>query len=85
MACDSLESLKMVDSQGRNLAVNRRENSDLLDASCGGGGGNFGARAGGVAALALAAAGRAAWGRLLPKVGCSVGGPGPHCALLTWR
>jgi hypothetical protein len=43
MACDSLESLKMVDSQGRNLAVNRRENSDLLDASCGGGGGNFGA------------------------------------------
>ena len=32
----------MVDWQGRILTVNSRENAELLDASCGGGGGNFG-------------------------------------------
>ena len=85
LGCDQVLSLTMVDAQGNLVNASKTQNPRLLAASCGGGGGNFGARAGGVAALALAAAGRAAWGRLLPKVGCSVGGPGPHCALLTWR
>lgn len=39
---DNLVGLEMVDAQGRILQANKRRNTDLLWASRGGGGGNFG-------------------------------------------
>lgn len=42
MLCDSLVGVEMVDANGRIISANNLRNSDLLWASCGGGGGNFG-------------------------------------------
>lgn len=41
-ACDQLVSLTMVDARGNLVYADKRRNSDLFAASCGGGGGNFG-------------------------------------------
>jgi hypothetical protein len=82
LGCDQVLSLTMVDAQGSLVTASKTQNPRLLAASCGGGGGNFGANTG-VALAPAAAAGRgwdpAAAGRLLY---C---GSAPHCALLTWR
>ena len=42
LACDQLLALEMVDSQGHVIIANATHNADLLWASKGGGGGNFG-------------------------------------------
>ncbi|MED5016505.1 FAD-binding oxidoreductase [Paenibacillus chibensis] len=42
LICDNLIELEMVDAKGRVLRANQKQNSDLLWASRGGGGGNFG-------------------------------------------
>lgn len=42
LICDNLLELEMVDAQGRILKANKKVNPDLLWASQGGGGGNFG-------------------------------------------
>ena len=70
MACDQLEELTMVDADGKVVVASRDQNRELFAASCGGGGGNFGAVRG------PAAAG-APWGsaRLAPA--------GAHCPLHT--
>ncbi|MFD1134650.1 FAD-binding oxidoreductase [Paenibacillus urinalis] len=42
LICDNLIGLEMVDAKGRVIRANHKQNSDLLWASRGGGGGNFG-------------------------------------------
>lgn len=42
LACDQLLGLTMVDYQGNIIQASMTENTDLLWASCGGGGGNLG-------------------------------------------
>ena len=42
LGCDRIRAVTMVDAQGRVVQANSTYNSDLLWASCGGGGGNFG-------------------------------------------
>ncbi|TYP74113.1 FAD-binding oxidoreductase [Paenibacillus methanolicus] len=42
LMCDNLVGLEMVDAKGRVIRANRKRNADLLWASRGGGGGNFG-------------------------------------------
>ena len=42
LACDHLLEVEMVDYEGDVIVANRTHNSDLLWASQGGGGGNFG-------------------------------------------
>lgn len=44
LACDKLVSMLMVDARGRLVRADQRRNAGLLAASCGGGGGNFGAQ-----------------------------------------
>ena len=43
LACDQLLSVTMVDANGDLVTASRGKNADLFAASCGGGGGNFGA------------------------------------------
>jgi len=43
LTCDALKGLKMVNADGEVVKASRRENKELFWASCGGGGGNFGA------------------------------------------
>ncbi|MEL6748431.1 MAG: FAD-binding oxidoreductase [Pseudomonadota bacterium] len=42
LACDALESIDVIDAQGRQLTASATENEDLYWASRGGGGGSFG-------------------------------------------
>lgn len=42
LICDNLVELEMVDATGRVIRANKKQNSDLLWATRGGGGGNFG-------------------------------------------
>ncbi|WP_018884468.1 FAD-binding oxidoreductase [Paenibacillus massiliensis] len=42
LICDNLLELEMVDAKGRVIRANKKQNSDLLWATRGGGGGNFG-------------------------------------------
>lgn len=42
LICDNLVELEMVDAKGRVIRANKKQNSDLLWATRGGGGGNFG-------------------------------------------
>ena len=42
LTCDNLAALRMVDAQGNVVVANEHQNSDLLWACRGGGGGNFG-------------------------------------------
>ena len=42
LGCDRIRAVTMVDAQGKVVQANSTHNSDLLWASCGGGGGNFG-------------------------------------------
>ncbi len=43
LACDQLLSVTMVDANGDLITADKLQNPDLFAASCGGGGGNFGA------------------------------------------
>lgn len=43
LTCDALVSVEMVDANGRIIHASPNQNADLFWASCGGGGGNFGA------------------------------------------
>ena len=43
LACDKLVGITMVKADGEVVTANAQQNPDLLAASCGGGGGNFGA------------------------------------------
>ena len=42
LGCDRIRQVTMVDAQGQLIVANSSHNTDLLWASCGGGGGNFG-------------------------------------------
>lgn len=42
LGCDQVLALEMVDAEGQVVRASATENPDLLAASCGGGGGNFG-------------------------------------------
>ena len=72
LGCDQVLSLTMVDAQGSLVTASKTQNPRLLAASCGGGGGNFGA-------WARARGWHLPWrrqrggvGTLLPLAGCSI-------------
>ena len=44
LACNRVVGITMVDANGEVVTANAQQNPDLLGASCGGGGGNFGAQ-----------------------------------------